>query len=572
MKNLRIKFKILILAASMILFMIAIGGVGIKYLKNGNNDMSDLYHSRLLAIQYLNDNRNQGRAIEGDLYNILLHIDNRDSILKGSKDIEDRKKIFLDNMQKYKGTDLDKEELDIMPNLNKDLEAYLKGIDEAIQLALNGNKNETINKLNSLETSKNSFQKSLKELAVYNTETAEKLDDKNDKEFENSLKIFMTILVIAIIIAIVLSIIVTRSIVNPLERAVKRLKLYATGDLSTRVSSKYTTRKDEIGEIANALNNLQQSLSTLLENIILEADEIKNIVDKTSDNVISLNSDIEEVSATTEELSAGMEETAAASEEMSATSHEIGKAVSSISNKAEEGAISANEIDNRAITTKEGVVIARNKASKILEKTKDSLQEAIEEAKVVEKINVLSESIMAITSQTNLLALNAAIEAARAGEVGRGFTVVAEEIRKLAEESKETVIEINHVTESVVSSVKALSESSMELLKFVSEDVDSDYDKMIAVADKYKEDSDFVNNLVSNFNDTSEELSAAINDILRTIDAVAGAANDGASGTLTIANKVSDVTQKSEVIKNEITKSEETAKRLKEHVSKFKIQ
>ncbi|MEG0440668.1 MAG: methyl-accepting chemotaxis protein, partial [Solibacillus sp.] len=77
------------------------------------------------------------------------------------------------------------------------------------------------------------------------------------------------------------------------------------------------------------------------------------------------------------------------------------------------------------------------------------LEEAMENSKVVTQINVLSESIMQISSQTNLLALNAAIEAARAGEAGRGFAVVADEIRKLAEESKNTVIEIQGITEKV---------------------------------------------------------------------------------------------------------------------------
>ena len=295
------------------------------------------------------------------------------------------------------------------------------------------------------------------------------------------------------------------------------------------------------------------------------------VVDNINATVTDLNENIEEVSATTEELAATMEETAASAEEMTATSQEIETAVESIAKKSQEGAVQAGQINKRAADIKQNVQASQKKSNEIFIITKTNLENAIESSKIVDKINILSESIMDITSQTNLLALNAAIEAARAGEAGKGFSVVAEEIRKLAEQSKDTVIEIQNITNKVTESVKDLSENSNKLLTFMDTDVANDYTTMLTVADEYSKDAEFVDNLVSEFSSTSEELLASLSDVLKTIDGVASAASEGAGGTTDIAIRVSEISNKSNSLSEEALKSKENADRLKQEISKFKI-
>ena len=138
---------------------------------------------------------------------------------------------------------------------------------------------------------------------------------------------------------------------------------------------------------------------------------------------------------------------------------------------------------------------------------------AIKETKAVEEIDLLTSTILSITSQTNLLALNAAIEAARAGEAGRGFSVVAEEIRKLAEDSTQAVNQIQKVTQDVKSSVKNLSSNSEKILDFIEKTVIVDYNTMVDTGSQYNTDALFMDNLVTEFEQMSKILHESITSI-----------------------------------------------------------
>jgi len=364
---------------------------------------------------------------------------------------------------------------------------------------------------------------------------------------------------------------VTRSINKGISSVNRSLAEVAAGNLDVYIESKFLNRQDELGDLSRSVDTAANGIRYVVGQVKTESDSIEQIVGQVNELVVALQMEIEGVSSTTEELAASMEETAASSEEMSANAQDMEKLVLSLSTQATEGEGKAEGINARAMKTRENFIISQKKTMDIFSSSKTGLEKSIAEASVVKQIDELSNAIMQISSQTNLLALNAAIEAARAGEAGRGFAVVADEIRKLAEQSKQTVMGIQETTKQVSSAVKNLSSNAQNLLEFVSVDINQDYKTMLQVAEDYRNDAGYVAELVSSFSIASNELSRSIEESIRTIDGVAKAANEGAEGTSDIADRTTGINSSSSDISALVQNTAASADKLKTAVSQFKM-
>ncbi len=392
---------------------------------------------------------------------------------------------------------------------------------------------------------------------------------------QSALRKDATVFVINISGTLLIAIFVTSYLSRMLNRDFKTFGNYlntlSTGDFTIRLPEGYEARKDDFGILARDLEGMKNSVAKLVGSTKLEADNIIDIVGNINENVRELNTNIEDVAATTEELAASMEETAASAQEMTITSTEIETASRSIAEKSQEAALQIVEISKRALNTKEDVEATQKKSQEIQFEIERKLQQALEQAKIVSEINLLSDSIMKITAQTNLLALNASIEAARAGESGKGFAVVADEIRQLAEQSKKAVGKIQAVTGEVTLAVDNLSGSAASLLQFVSKDITESFNRLVGVAGAYMEDAMYIDGIITDFSATSEELLASIQNIMSAVNEVAHAATEGAIGTGDIAEKIANVTDKSSEVAAQVEASGNSSERLKSEIANFTI-
>lgn len=398
---------------------------------------------------------------------------------------------------------------------------------------------------------------------------------QQDEEFTSyaSSKAFSLIIcsVCMLIVVAILVALIAIDITKSLRKIKEQFEVIAGGNFATKMQQPMLKRKDDFGQLANALETMRESVRSLLAQVKNEAANIDKVVETIDTNVYNLNSEIEDVSATTEELAASSEETAASAEQINGMTQQIEEAAREIAIRAQDGATESQDIHKRALKTKDDTVENRQKIKQMMADIRVNLEQALEDAKVVDQIGVLADSILNITAQTNLLALNASIEAARAGEAGKGFAVVAEEIRVLAEQSKDAVANIQAVTENVNKAVGNLTSDSNRLLDFVDTDIVECLNGFEKMADDYNMDASNINELVSDFSATSEELVASISNITQAIDGITSASNDSATGTTNIAQKTIVIVKGSEAVMNGAKTAEASAAELRKNVNNFVI-
>lgn len=349
---------------------------------------------------------------------------------------------------------------------------------------------------------------------------------------------------IVLVVAILLIAIVMAGMIKKMLAPIQTLKQFASGDFSDNaeaVSDKIPSEyKNETEQITVATANVKQQIRGIILTTKDESEKISGISAVALEEMNSLNQNVADINSSVDEVTKQTDETNRLAAEISSTSEELEAVIESIATRATDASMQSVDIMKRARDLYTNSKASSDEANEVYSNTKTELEKAIEDSKQVSQINELTSEILAISSQTNLLALNASIEAARAGEAGRGFSVVADEIRVLADNTKTTVDKINQLTEMIVSSVNNLSDNSEKLLDFMNDKVVEDYANMIEISKKYEEDAILFNEISTDLGASSEEMNASMIGINENIRKIANMTEDIASFMNNISSSASN--------------------------------
>ncbi|RTE10983.1 methyl-accepting chemotaxis protein [Paenibacillus whitsoniae] len=519
--NLKTSVKLISSFLIVSLIMAFVGIYALLNLQTMNQIAQNLYYNNLMPVKDLSAAQIDYEKSKIRLRDISL-TQSKEKMDSYNKEINDLRKDVISQIDTYRNTKLTKPEIELLKVLDDATSEYFKQFDTALKLAYLDDPSEfTAYKDGPLNVAESKFRDALVNLVNLNIKIADETNDSAETVYASTRTTTIVIIVVAVILSLIFGIVISQIIVKPLRKIVAIVGLVAEGDL--RQKSDIVT-KDEIGQLSTSINHMVSSLQSLIGGIV-----------QSSQSVAAAS---EQISASTEEIASGSTTQSRDARIITELFQELSDAINTVAVSAE----GAAELSTQAVNT-------ATAGSRVLEASIEGMEVVNKKVTLLEsdseKIGEIIEVIDDIAQQTNLLALNAAIEAARAGEQGRGFAVVADEVRKLAERSGEA-------TKQITSIIKTMQENTKASVQAVLDSVAQTQQTGAAfreIVEKVNETSNMVNEIAA----ASEEQAAQSTEVINSAQSIAAASEEAAAAAEETAATSQSLAEQADLLNSSIS-------------------
>lgn len=514
-KKLSLRLQLMILSGIFIIILVILGAQAIKNTRDSLAELRDIYDGSVTPTASLASSIDAVHRIRARILRAIVTNDpslrqsEMDAIMKQYQIALQTYQAYMDTLYTVPPMPDEQEE-----RLSKEVETILKeqygvALNRFVQTDRTDNEALLAASQEALKLSGEQLTVKLRELIHLLSVASEQSYHLAEEHAQQDIQTTIILIVLAMIIGIVISALIAKTIRNSIQETVNIAQAVANKNLNNHIPK--TNTKTEVGLLLQAFDGMQHAMRTVLG----------------------------EMNGSSQQLSAAASQLASSTTRITNSSQQQSEAASAAAAAVEELTVSIDQVTSRANSTREAANLAKQESqnsSNIIRQTSEqvqsianTMQASVHLAEKLgsrsQEINDIVNTIRDIADQTNLLALNAAIEAARAGEQGRGFAVVADEVRKLAERTASSTEEIGTVIDNIRNGIQTMIDNMKESEAQVIDGVTMASQARDTI-NNITANSEHVLDLIGNIADALREQSLASQEVAKSVEHIAQMAEE----------------------------------------------